>query len=123
MKNFLALAGIAAALTIATPMTAAQADSYRHVERTGPRGGHYERDVYRHNDHRADRHQDRRAYRNMKRHEFSHWRGGLERQRYYGFGRPVYYDDYYRVRAHDHRGRLVYLNVNAYTGVILSIGR
>ena len=123
MKNFLALAGIAAALTIATPMTVAQADSYRHVERTGPRGGHYERDVYRHNDHRADRHQDRRAYRNMKRHEFSHWRGGLERQRYYGFGRPVYYDDYYRVRAHDHRGRLVYLNVNAYTGVILSIGR
>tara|TARA_R110000868_G_scaffold4302_2_gene27327 strand:+ start:4996 stop:5364 length:369 start_codon:yes stop_codon:yes gene_type:complete len=122
MKNFLALAGIAAALAIATPI-AAQADSYRHVERTGPRGGHYERDVYRHNDHRADRHQDRRDYRNMKRHEFSHWRGGLERQRYHGFGRPVYYDDYYRVRAHDHRGRLVYLNVNAYTGVILSIGR
>jgi len=125
MKHFLALAGIAAALAIATPM-AAQADNYRHVERTGPRGGHYERDVYRHNDRHANRHDnrhDRRAYRHMKRHEFSHWRPGLERQRYYGFGRPVYYSDYYRVRAHDHRGRLVYLNVNAYTGVILSIGR
>lgn len=121
MKNFFALAGIAAALAIATPM-AAQADSYRHVERTGPRGGHYERDVYRHNDRHDDRH-ERRDYRRMERHEFSHWRPGLERERYYGFGSPVYYDDYYRVRAHDYRGRLVYLNINAYTGVILSIGR
>jgi Ni/Co efflux regulator RcnB len=122
MKHFLALAGIAAALAIATPI-AAQADSYRYVERTGPRGGHYERDVHRgHVDRGHDRH-DRRDYRKMKRHQFSHWRPGLERQHYRGFGRPVFHDHYYRVRAHDRRGRLVYLNVNAYTGVILSIGR
>lgn len=117
MKKFLALAGVAAALVMAAPM-AAQADSYshRHVERDGPRGGHYERDVYRHNGHRGP------DYRQMRRHEFSHWRPGLERQRYRGFGRPVFYDHYYRVHARDYRGRLVLLTVNAYTGAIISVG-
>lgn len=115
MKKFLVLAGVAAALVTAVPMTA-QADSYRHVERDGPRGGHYERDVYRHNGHRGP------DYRHMQRHEFSHWRPGLERQRYRHFGRPVFYDHYYRVPARDYRGRIVLLTVNAYTGTIISVG-
>lgn len=116
MKKFLALTGIVTALAIAAPM-AAQADSYRHVERNGPHGGHYERDVY-----RSHGHKNHRDYRQMRRHEFSHWRPGLERMHYRGFGRPVYHDHYYRVRAYDPHGRIVFLNVNAYTGVILSIG-
>jgi hypothetical protein len=109
MKKFFALAGVAAALVVAVPM-AAQADSYRHVERDGPRGGHYERDVY----HGHSYHQQRR--------DFDHWRPGLERARYHGFGRPVFYDHYYRVHARDYRGRLVLLTVNAYTGAIISVG-
>lgn len=123
MNKFLTTAVIAATLAIGTPMVA-QADSNRHDDR---RGGH-SRD-YRDNDrrdHREYRHSDRRDhrdYRRMKRHEFSHWRPHLERQHYRSFGRPVFYDNYYRVRAHDRRGHVVFLNVNAYTGVILSIGR
>ena len=114
MNKFFTTAVIAATLAIGTPMVA-QADSYRHDDR---RGGH-ERD-YRHDDRRDRGHND---YRRMQRHEFSHWRPSLERQHYRSFGRPVYYDNYYRVRAYDHRGHIVFLNVNAYTGVILSIGR
>lgn len=123
MKKLLALAGLATALFAAVPM-AAQADSYRHVERDGPRGGHYERDVHRSNDrHHDNRGWDRgRDYRHMKRHDFSHWRPGLERARYRHFGRPVFYDDYYRVPCRDYRGRAVTLTINAYTGTILSIG-
>jgi hypothetical protein len=118
MKKFLALAGVAAALAMAAPV-AAQADTYshRHVERTGPHGRHVERDVYRHND-RGHRGPD---YRHMRRHEFSHWRPGLARHRYSHFGRPVFYDHYYRVPARDYRGRMVLLTVNAYTGVIISV--
>lgn len=114
MKHFLALLGVVAALTMAVPMVA-QADSYRHVERTGPRGGHHERNVYRHNGH-VD-------YRHMQRRSFGHWRPGLERRHYRSFGRPVFYDYYYRVRAHDNHGRLVLLTVNAFTGAIIAIGR
>ncbi|HEY4344121.1 MAG TPA: hypothetical protein VGN05_07240 [Parvibaculum sp.] len=114
MKKFLALAGVAAALAMAAPM-AAQADSYshRHIERDGPRG-HVSRDVYRRHDRGPD-------YRQMRRHEFGHWRPGLERQRYGHFGRPVFYDHYYRVHARDYRGHLVLLTVNAYTGAIISV--
>jgi Ni/Co efflux regulator RcnB len=114
MKKFLALVGVATALVVAAPMAAQAGSSYRHVERDGPRGGHYERDVYRHN--------DRHDYRQMKRHSFNHWRPGLERRHYRGFGRPAYHGHYYRVRAHDRHGRLVLLTINAYTGVILSVG-
>lgn len=136
MKKFFALAGVAAALVMAVPM-AAQADSYRHVERDGPRGGHYERDAYhdydrdhgrdygRDNDHDYGRGYDRdhgRDYGHMQRRDFDHWRPGLERSRYHGFGRPVFYDHYYRVRARDYHGRFVLLTVNAYTGTIISVG-
>jgi hypothetical protein len=114
MKKFIALAGAAAALVMAVPM-AAQADSYRHVERDGPRGGHYERDVYRGHDRDYNDHR-------MQRRDFDHWRPGLERSRYHGFGHPVFYDHYYRVHARDYRGRLVLLTVNAYTGTIISVG-
>lgn len=128
MKKFLALAGVAAALMMVAPM-AAQADSssHRHVERQNQRG-HVSRDVYRHNDRGQRpvyRHNDRGQrgpdYRHMRRHDFSHWRPGLQRQRYGHFGRPVFYDHYYRVPARDYRGRLVLLTVNAYTGVIISV--
>lgn len=115
MTKFLALAGVVAALALAAPV-AAQADSYRHVERNGPRGGHYERDVHRYH------HEDRRDYRHMQRRSFSYWRPHLERRHYRGFGRPVFYGHYYRVRAHDFYGRIVILTVNAYTGTIISIG-
>lgn len=132
MKKLLALAGLATALFAAVPM-AAQADSssYRHVERDGPRGGHYERDVYRSRgdryDHRDwDRGRDRgyhrgHDYRHMTRHEFGHWRPHLERSRYHHFGRPVAYGHYYRVPCRDYRGHLVTLTVSAYTGAILSV--
>ncbi len=108
MNKFLTTAVIAATLAIGMPMVA-QADNYRHHENRG-----YRHDVYREH--------LRRDYRHMERHEFSHWRPGLERQHYRGFGRPVYYNDYYRVRAYDPRGRIVFINVNAYTGTILSVG-
>lgn len=125
MKKLLALAGLATALFAAVPM-AAQADSYRHVERDGPRGGHYERDVYRDNDRHGDRDwgrgdRDHRDYRRMERRDFGYWRPHLERSRYYGFGRPVYYNDYYRVPCRDNYGRFVTLTVNAYTGAVLSV--
>ncbi len=110
MKKFLALAGVAAALVMAAPL-AAQADSYRD----GPRGGHYQRDGYRGHDRGLD-------YRHMQRRDFGYWRPNLERSRYYGFGRPVFYDHYYRVHARDYRGRLVLLTINAYTGAIISVG-
>lgn len=113
MKKFLALAGLATALFAAVPM-AAQADSYRHVERDGPRG-HFERDVYRHNDRG-------REVRHMERRDFGYWRPGLERARYHHFGRPVFYDSYYRVPCRDYLGRTVMLTVNAYTGTIISVG-
>lgn len=129
MKKLLALAGLATVLLAAAPMTA-QADEYshRHVERDGPRGGHYERDVYRHHERRDDRrdwsrHDDRRAdYRHMERRDFGYWRPHLERSRYSHFGRPVFYGDYYRVPCRDYRGHLVMLTINAYTGAILSVG-
>lgn len=111
MKKLLALAGLATALFAAVPM-AAQADTYRHVERDGPRGGHYERDVYRDNDRYRDRHERR---------DFGYWRPHLERARYHHFGRPVFYDDYYRVPCRDHWGRPVMLTLSAYTGAILSV--
>lgn len=114
MKHLLASLGVAASLIMAMPVVA-QADSYRHIERTGPRGGHYERNIYRHNGH-AD-------YRHMQRRSFGYWRPGLERRHYRGFGRPIFYDHYYRVRAYDHRGRVVLLTVNAFTGAIIAIGR
>jgi len=108
MNKFFASAAIAATLVIAAPVVA-QADSYRHHDNRGY--------------HHSDRHDHRRNdYRRMQRHEFSHWRPHLERQHYRGFGRPVYYRDYYRVRAYNPRGQVVFLNVNAYTGMILSIG-
>lgn len=128
MKKFLAFAGVAAALLMAAPM-AAQADSrsHRQVERQSPRG-HVSRDAYRHNDRgqrpvyrQNDRGHRGPDYRQMRRHDFSHWRPGLQRQRYSYFGRPVFYDHYYRVPARDYRGRLVLLTVNAYTGVIISV--
>lgn len=120
MKKTLALAGFAAALFTAVPM-AAQADNYRHAD--GPRG-HYERDVRRGADHdrRWDRGPDRHDYRKMKRRDFSYWRPALENRRYHHFGRPVFYDHYYRVPARDYRGHLVTLTINAYTGAILSVG-
>lgn len=137
MKKLLALAGLATALFAAVPM-AAQAGGYsdRHVERDGPRGGHYERDVYRsHGDRHGDRDRDRgyhrghdrgydrgHDYRHMKHHNFGHWRPSLERARYHHFGRPVAYGHYYRVPARDYRGHTVTLSVNAYTGAILSVG-
>ncbi len=128
MKKLLALAGLATALFAAVPM-AAQADSssYRHVERDGPRGGHYERDVHRSHDRDRDRGYDRghhrgHDYRHMKRHDFGHWRPHLERSRYHHFGRPVAYGHTYRVPARDYRGHTVTLSVNAYTGAILSVG-
>ncbi|MEN6542730.1 hypothetical protein [Parvibaculum sp.] len=146
MKKLLALAGLATALFAAVPM-AAQADSYRHVERDGPRGGHYERDVYRDNDRLGDRHgdrhgdrdwgrrgpdrhgdrdwgrhgPDRRDYHRMERRDFGYWRPHLERARYHHFGRPAFYDDYYRVPCRDERGRMVMLTLSAYTGAILSV--
>jgi len=117
MKKFLALAGVAVALMMAAPMAAqAASNDHRHVERQNPRG-HVSRDVYRHND-RGHRGPD---YRHMRRYDFSHWRPGLQRQRYGHFGRPVFYGHYYRVPARDYRGRLVLLTVNAYTGVIISV--
>jgi len=115
MRKFFALAGVVAALALAAPV-AAQADSYRHERHDGYHRGHYERDVHRH--HR----EDRRDYRRMERRSFGYWRPHLERRHYRGFGRPVYYGDYYRVPARDFYGRGVILTVNAYTGVILSIG-
>jgi hypothetical protein len=127
MKKFLALAGVAAALVMAVPM-AAQADSYRHVERDGPRGGHYERDVYRSHDRDYGRGYDRgyhRGYENAERRErrdFDHWRPGLERSRYHGFGRPVFYDHYYRVPCRDYRDRAVFLTVDAFSGAVISVG-
>ncbi|HUD51316.1 hypothetical protein [Parvibaculum sp.] len=117
MKKLLALAGLATALFAAVPM-AAQADSYRHVERDGPRGGHYEKDVYR--DHGRPGH--RPDYRHMQRRDFGYWRPHLERARYHHFGRPVFYDHYYRVPARNYRGAVVMLTVNAYTGAIISVG-
>ena len=125
MKKLFALAGLATALFAAVPM-AAQADSYRHVERDGPRGGHYERDVYRDNDRHGDRDwgrraPDRRDYHRMERRDFGYWRPHLERARYHHFGRPVFYNDYYRVPCRDERGRLVMLTLNAYTGAVLSV--
>ncbi|MGV8997205.1 MAG: hypothetical protein ACOH12_09700 [Parvibaculaceae bacterium] len=114
MNKFITSAIIAATLAIGTPVVA-QADSYRNSDR------HYD---HRGNDRHDSRRDHRRSdYRQAQRHEFSHWRPGLERQHYRSFGRPVYHDNYYRVRAYDHGGRVVFLNVNAYTGVILSIGR
>ncbi|KAB7740707.1 hypothetical protein F2P47_06560 [Parvibaculum sedimenti] len=125
MKKLFALAGLATALFAAVPM-AAQADSYRHVERDGPRGGHYERDVYRDNDRHGDRDwgrhgPDRRDYHRMERRDFGYWRPHLERARYHHFGRPVFYDDYYRVPCRDERGRMVMLTLSAYTGAVLSV--
>ena len=128
MKKLLALAGLATALFAAVPM-AAQADTYRHVERDGPRGGHYERDVYRDNDRYRDRHErrdwsrydHRHEVRRMERRDFGYWRPHLERARYHHFGRPVFYDDYYRVPCRDHWGRPVMLTLSAYTGAILSV--
>ncbi len=121
MKKFLVLAGVAAALMTALPM-AAQADSYRD----GQRGGHYQSDARRGHDSNRnwnrDRDHDRRDYRRMQRRDFSYWRPGLENRRYHHFGRPVFYDHYYRVPARDYRGRMVMLTINAYTGVILSVG-
>jgi len=140
MKKLFALAGLATALFAAVPM-AAQADSYRHVERDGPRGGHYERDAYRDNDGRGDRDwgrhggwdrrdddyrgrhdgPDRRDFHRMERREFGYWRPHLERARYHYFGRPVFYNDYYRVPCRDSWGRPVVLTLSAYTGAILSV--
>lgn len=121
MKKFLILAGVAGALLTSLPM-AAQADSYRD----GPRGGHYDRDMGRGHgsdrDWNRDRDRDRRDYRHMQRRDFSYWRPGLESRRYHHFGRPVFYDNYYRVPARDYRGRVVFLTINAYTGVIVSVG-
>tara|TARA_R110000824_G_scaffold390760_2_gene587488 strand:+ start:176215 stop:176700 length:486 start_codon:yes stop_codon:yes gene_type:complete len=131
MRKFLVLAGIATALMVAAPVVvpvAAQADSYRSDHRSAHRD---HRDVRRdHRDVRRD-HRDarrhyreaRRDYRHMKRHSFNHWRPGLERHHYRGFGRPVFHDHYYRVRAFDRYGRIVFLSVNAYTGVVISVGR
>ena len=123
MKKILALAGLATALAVAAPM-AAQADSYRHVERNGPHGGHYEKDVYRHNDRHGDRddwRRDRHEYRHEMRRDFGYWRPHLERSRYHHFGRPVFYNDYYRVPCRDYRGRMVMLTVSAYNGAVLSV--
>jgi len=128
MKKILALAGIAAALMTFAPM-AAQADP-RHDNR----GGHhdrYDRNDRNDRDGRWDRNDRRNGwnrnhhgprYQHHVRRDFGHWRPGLERARYRNFGRPTFYGDYYRVRAHDYRGRLVILDVNAYSGTIIRIG-
>lgn len=107
MRKILALAGVAVALALAAPV-AAQADGYR--------GGYHDHDG------RRDYREHRRDYRHMERRSFGYWRPHLERRHYRGFGRPVYYGHYYRVRAHDFYGRIVILTVNAYTGAIISIG-
>jgi len=125
MRKILALAGVAAALMAFAPMSA-QADS-RHDR--GDRHGKHDRwDRHDRHDNRWDR-GDRRwnrghhyNHRHQVRRDFYHWRPYLERARYRNFGRPAYYGDYYRVRAHDYRGRIVILDVNAYTGAILRIG-
>lgn len=135
MRKYLALAGIAAALMVGAPM-AAQADNYRSDHRQIHRGDHRSmhrdhRDARRdhrearrdHREARRDHREARRDYRHMKRHAFSHWRPALERHHYRGFGRPVFHDHYYRVRAFDRFGRIVFLSVNAYTGVLISVSR
>ena len=123
MKKFLAFAGIAAALMTFAPMAAQAADS-RHDNRDR----HDRSDRWDRNDNRGrgwDRN-DRRGGWDRGNHRvhraFGHWRPGLERARYRNFSRPVYYGDYYRVRAHDYRGRLVILDVNSYNGMIIRIG-
>ena len=122
MRKFLALAGVAVALALAAPV-AAQADGYRPYDHDGYRSMHYDRDGRRdYREHRRDYREDRRDYRRMERRSFSYWRPHLERRHYRGFGRPVFYGHYYRVRAHDFYGRIVILTVNAYTGAIISIG-
>ena len=122
MRKILALAGVVVALALAAPV-AAQADSHRHIERTGPRGGHYEKNIYRQqHQNRGQRYRyDRRHdYRHMQRRSFTYWRPHLERYHYRSFGHPVFYNHYYRVRARDFYGRFVILTVNAYTGVVIS---
>lgn len=114
MKKFLVLAGLATALFATVPMTA-QADNYRHDDRRIYRD-HGKRDWGRGS---YDRRHD---YRHMKRRDFGYWRPRLERARYHHFGRPIFYDHYYRVPCRDYRGRLVMLTVNAYTGAIISVG-
>lgn len=112
MNKLFTSAAVAAALLVAAPVAAQAGDHGRH-------GNHDRHDGYHHSDRRDHSHND---YRRMQRYEFSHWRPHLERQHYRGFGRPVYYNNYYRVRAYDPRGHIVFLNVNAFTGVILSVG-
>lgn len=110
MKKLIALTGLAAALMFAMPMTA-EAGHYGHSRHHNAHGAYHGHGHFGHH-----------AYRHMQRRSFTHWRPGLERHHYRGFGRPAFHDHYYRVRAHDRHGRLVFLNVNAYTGLILSVG-
>jgi len=122
MRKFLALAGVAVALALAAPV-AAQADGYRSHDRDGYHSTRFDRDGRRYyREHRRDYREDRRDYRHMQRRSFNHGRPHLERRHYRGFGRPIFYGHYYRVRAHDFYGRIVILTVNAYTGMIISIG-
>lgn len=120
MKKVLAAAGIATLLMAVAPITANAAPAHgAHVQQS-----HNVRGYAQHAHGSKHIRHSNRSYTHVSkryvRHDFNHWRPGLERAHYKRFSAPVYSRGHYNVRAYDSHDRLVMLTISALTGVIIA---